>query len=94
MIACFMNFHEQKNAEDLAKHFDKEIENAINMGCTVFVSGTKYPEDEIFKQRVEIAAKAYADGEVNYAGITVLDDNELKNLFILIADWEIYSYIC
>ena len=26
MICCFMNFHEEKNSNDLAHHFDNEIE--------------------------------------------------------------------
>lgn len=39
MICCFYNLHEQENAKDLEKHFDKEIENAVSRGCTVFFVG-------------------------------------------------------
>ena len=92
MIACFMNFHEKENAQDLKKHLDRVIERAIEFGCSVFVSGKKYPEDKIFEERVKEIKKHYEPGEVNYVGITVEDDEELKNLFIHIADWEMYSY--
>lgn len=92
MICCFMNFHEKENAQDLKRHLDKEIERAIEFGCSVFVSGKKHPEDKIFEERVKEAATHYQPGEVCYVGITVEDDKELKNLFIHIADWEVYSY--
>jgi len=91
MIACFMNFHEKENAKDLVKHLDKEIENAINFGCKTFVSGKNHPEDKVFEERVKETAKQYAAGEVEYVGISAPDE-ELKNLFINIADWEVYSY--
>ena len=59
MICCFMNFHEKENAKDLEKHLDKEIQDAINFGCTVFISGKNYPEDKVFEERVKEAAKKY-----------------------------------
>ena len=92
MIACFMNFHEKENAKDLKEHLDKEIERAVEFGCTTFIFGKKYPEDKIFEERIKERAKKYAENEITYAGITVEDDEELKNLFIQIADWECYSY--
>ena len=91
MIGCFMNFHERENAKDLIKHFDKEIEKAISFGCTTFISGKNYPEDKLFEERVKEWAKKYATDEIQYVGITAPDD-ELKNLFRHIADWEIYSF--
>ncbi len=91
MICCFMNFHEKENAKDLEKHLDKEIQDAINFGCTVFISGKDHPEDKIFEERVKEAAKKYDTGEIQYVGISASDE-DLKNLFIHIADWESYSY--
>ncbi len=91
MICCFMNLHEQENSRDLAKHFDTEIEKAILFGCTKFLSGTNHPEDVIFKERVKKASEFYAKGEVDFVGISAPDD-ELKKLFLTVADWEIYSY--
>lgn len=92
MICCFYNLHEQENAKNLVEHFDKEIENAIGRGCTVFFCGKKYPEDEIFAQRVKENAKHYAEGVVMLAKISEDSDEALKKLFIKLADWEIYSY--
>ena len=91
MICCFMKFHEKEKAKDLEKQLDKEIQDAINFGCTVFVSGKNHPEDKVFEERVKEAAKRYGIGEVQYVGITAPED-ELKDLFIHIADWESYAY--
>ncbi len=91
MIACFMNFHEKENAKDLVKQLDNEIEKAIIFGCKTFISGKNHTEDKVFEERVKEAAKEYAAGEIQYVGITASDE-ELKNLFINIADWEVYSY--
>ena len=93
MICCFMNFHEQESADDLIAHFDREIEHAINWGCSVFMTGTKYYEDEIFAQRVENMSKYYQDGEIKLIKIEESDEM-LKKRFIAIADWEIYAYNC
>ena len=92
MICCFMNLHEQKNFNDLAHHFDNEIEYAIIFnGCTTFYSGTKYPEDELFAERVKEMSKRYPQGKIQLVLIDKADD-ELKEYFIKKADWEIYSY--
>ena len=92
MICCFMNLHEQKNAEDLKKHFDREIEHAIDWGCSVFLAGRKYPEDALFSERVKEMSRFYKEGEIRFFHIDEPDDDKLKRLFIGIADWEIYSY--
>ena len=92
MTCCFMNFHERENAEDIIKHFDREIEHAIDWGCTSFVTGTKYPEDEIFAQRVINMSKYYAKGEIKLVQLNEKNDEILKSRFIKMADWEIYSY--
>ena len=92
MVCCFYNLHEQASAKDLKKHFDKEIEIAIGRGCTVFLCGKKYPEDEIFALRVTENAKHYASGEIILGKIDEENDERLKSLFINLADWEIYSY--
>ncbi len=92
MTCCFFNLHQQENAPNLEKHFDKEIEIAIGRGCSIFLCGKKYPEDEIFVQRVKEAAKHYAEGEITVSVMSEDDDEKLKKLFIDIADWEIYSY--
>lgn len=92
MICCFMNLHEKENARDLVKHFDTEIEKAILFGCTKFLSGKKYAEDKIFKERVENAAKGYDDSEINHIEINAKGNEELQNFLLEIADWEIYSY--
>ena len=94
MTCCFMNLHEQKNADNLSKHFDKEIEHAIDWGCSIFISGKKYPEDALFAERVEKIAKFYQEGEIKLIQIDEPDDEQLKNIFMRIADWEIYSYEC
>ena len=91
MTCCFMNFHEKESAKDLEKHFDQEIDYAIGRGCSVFMTGTKYPEDKIFAERVLNIAKYYADGEIKLICIDE-DDKALKNHFIDVADWEIYAY--
>ena len=91
MTCCFMNFHEEESVQDLAKHFDREIDTAIGRGCSVFMTGTKYPEDKIFAERVKNTAKYYADGEIKLICINE-NDETLKELFIRIADWEIYAY--
>ena len=91
MICCFMNFHEKENAKDLEKHLDKEIQDAINFGCTVFISGKNHPEDKVFEERVKLASERYGMGEVQYVGISA-PDAELLDLFIHIADWESYAY--
>lgn len=93
MICCFMNLHEKENAHDLPKHFDKEIEHAINFGCSVFMAGLCGIENEIFKERVLNASKYYKDGEIKFLAIDKTEE-ELKDLFIQLADWEIYSYEC
>ena len=91
MICCFMNLHEQESSRDLVKHFDTEIEKAILFGCKKFLSGTNHPEDVIFKERVKKASEFYANSEVEFVGISA-SDKELKELFIAVADWEIYAY--
>ncbi len=93
MICCFMNFHEQKTAKNLIEHLDREIDIAIGRGCSVFLTGTKYPEDEIFAQRVLNMTKYYQDGEIKLVKIEECDE-VLKNRFIELADWEIYAYNC
>lgn len=92
MTCCFFNLHQQENAKNLEKHFDREIEIAIGRGCSIFVCGKKYPEDEIFAQRVREAAKHYAEDEITLVAMAEEDDAKLKKIFIDIADWEIYSY--
>ncbi|MBQ3119081.1 MAG: hypothetical protein IJC10_04895 [Clostridia bacterium] len=91
MTCCFMNFHEKASEKDLIRHFDREIDIAIGRGCTIFLTGTKYPEDEIFAERVKNMAKYYSDGEIK---LICLDepDEALKEKFIQVADWEIYAY--
>ncbi len=91
MTCCFMNFHEQESEKDLIKHFDREIEHAIDWGCSFFMTGTKYPEDKLFAERVTNMAKYYNHGEIKLVCLND-DDETLKKLFIQIADWEIYSY--
>ncbi len=91
MTCCFMNFHEKENAEDLIKHFDREIDIAIGRGCSVFMTGTKYPEDKIFAERVMNMAKYYNDGEIKLICVDE-DDKTLLRRFIWTADWEIYAY--
>lgn len=110
-VCCFMNFHEEENAENLENHFDRELQVALGRGCLTFVTGTKYPEDAVFAESVLKAAKAYTDSDVHLicvapkssgyenphaAHINYIDDKkydeELKKLFIELADWEIYSY--
>lgn len=92
MVCCFMNLHEKENAQNLSSHFDKEIEIAVGRGCYTFVCGNKYPEDEIFAQRVKEAAKNYAEDEIKLLVIAEPQDEKLMELFIKIAQWEIYSY--
>ena len=92
MNCCFFNLHEQENAKDLVKHFDKEIEHAIDWGCSTFIAGTKHPEDHIFAQRVMEAAKYYTKGEISLLRLEEENDEKLKQRFIELADWEIYSY--
>ncbi len=91
MICCFMNFHERESEKDLIKHFDREIDCAIGRGCSVFVTGTKYPEDKIFAERVMNISKYYADGEIKLVCVDEADE-ALKNRFIDTAEWEIYAY--
>lgn len=91
MICCFTNFHERESFNDLAHHFDNEINYAIYRGCTLFISGKKYPEDKIFEERVNAAARKFKPGFIRFIGLSASDD-ELKNLFINIAEWEIHSY--
>ena len=92
MICCFMNLHEKENACDLEKHFDKEIEQAIDFGCSTFVAGTKYPEDKIFRERVNKIAKYYKEGQIKFVAIENAADAELTDILIKSASWEIYSY--
>ena len=94
MVCCFMNFHEQENAKDFKRHFDGEIDNAISRGCTTFVTGKRYPEDELFAERLLASAKEYPNKDIKlvYANPEFKSDDELKKYFIDIADWEIYSY--
>ncbi len=92
MTCCFFNLHEKENAKDLVKHFDKEIEHAIDWGCSVFLAGTNYPEDDIFAERVMEAAKHYAEGVIKVVRVKEKSDEKLKSHFIDVADWEIYSY--
>lgn len=94
MTCCFMNLHQQKNAEDLKKHFDKEIHHAVDWGCSIFVTGTKYPEDAVFSERVKEISKFYAEDEIRLVQLQEPDDAKLKDMFLQIADWEIYSYEC
>lgn len=91
MICCFMNFHEQESARDLVAHLDREIDIAIGRGCSVFLTGTKYPEDKIFAKRVINTAKYYANEEIKLIKIDESDEI-LKTRFIAVADWEIYAY--
>ena len=91
MICCFMNFHEGENTKDLAKHLEKEIEIAVGRGCSVFICGNKRPEDDIFAETVEKISKYYAEGEVVLKRMDKTEE-ELKNIFIDIADWEIYPF--
>lgn len=94
MVCCFMNFHEKGNAKDLKMHFDREIDNAISRGCTTFVTGRRYPEDKLFAERVLATAKEYPNKDIrlSFADQEYKSDQDLKNYFIGIADWEIYSY--
>lgn len=93
MVCCFMNLHEKENAKDLAKHFDREIERAIEFGCNYFVAGINDEEEKLFAKRVEKAASYYADGEIHMIGIEDFKSvDEMKKFFIEIADYEIYSY--
>ena len=92
MTCCFMNFHERENAEDLIEHFDREIDIAIGRGCSVFMTGTKYPEDEIFSQRVINMSKYYAKEEIKLIQVEEECDETLRRHFIEVADWEIYAY--
>ena len=92
MICCFMNFHERESEKDLIKHFDREIDYTIGRGCSVFMTGIKYPEDKIFAERVKNIAKYYADGEIKLIQIHEDDDKILENRFIDLAEWEIYAY--
>ena len=94
MICCFMNFHEQETEKDLIKHFDREIDMAIARGCSTFWAGTKYPEDKIFADRVTNMAKFYDKDEIELKFFKDCKnyDEEIKNLFLKIADWEIYAY--
>ncbi len=91
MICCFMNFHEEESVKDLVKHFDREIDYAIGRGCSVFMTGTKYPEDKIFAERVMNISKYYADGEIKLVCVDEADE-ALENHFIDVAEWEIYAY--
>ncbi len=92
MICCFMNFHEQENAKNLEEHLDREIEIAIDRGCSIFFAGTLHPEDDIFAERVENFAKLYEDGEIFMNRVKDDTDEAVKNRFISIANWEIYPY--
>ena len=92
MICTFMNFHEKENENNLEKHLTKEIEIAIGRGCSVFLTGMRYPEDEIFAEKVKQAAKFYADGEVVLKTIEKGTDEELKHFFVSVADYEIYPF--
>jgi len=88
-----MNLHEKENAKDLVKHFDREIEKAIDFGCIYFVAGTNDEAEKLFAERVEKAASFYADGEIQMIGIEDFKSvDEMKKFFIEIADYEIYSY--
>ena len=91
MTCCFMNFREKDSEKDLIRHFDREIDIAIGRGCSVFMTGTRYPEDVIFADRVKNISKYYADGEIK---LVCIDETEekLKKRFIHEADWEIYAY--
>ncbi len=91
MTCCFMNFHEEESVQDLVKHFDREIDYAIGRGCSVFMTGTKYPEDKIFAERVMNISKNYADGEIKLVCVDEADE-ALENRFIDVAEWEIYAY--
>ena len=92
MICTFMNFHQEENAKDLEKHLDREIDIAIGRGCSVFLTGMRYPEDEIFAERVINISKFYAEGEVVLKPIDKGSEEELKRFFTAVADWEIYPY--
>ena len=63
-VCCFMNFHEKETAENLAEHFDRKLQVSFGRGCTTFITGTKYPEDEVFAESVLKVAKIYTDSEV------------------------------
>ncbi len=91
MICCFMSFNSSENLHDLVKHFDTEIEKAILFGCTCFLSGINCSKEKLFKERVLKASKEYAQGEVVFFGVDTQNHEFLKNLFIDIADFEIYS---
>ena len=92
MICTFMNFHEKENEKNLEKHLTREIEIAIGRGCSVFLTGMRYPEDEIFAEKVKEAAKFYAEGEVVLKTIEKGSEEELKNFFMSVADYELYPY--
>ena len=110
-ICCFMNFHEKETIKDLEKHLDRELQIALGKGCFTFITGTKYPEDTVFIERVIKAFRPYPKGEVRLICIApkssryenpdavcvkyIDDENydeELRKLFIILPDWEIYSY--
>ena len=92
MICTFMNFHENENDKNLEKHLTKEIEIAIGRGCSVFLTGMRYHEDEIFAEKVKEAAKFYAEGEVVLKTIEKSSDEELKHFLMSVADYEVYPY--
>ena len=71
----------------------REIEKAIEFGCSYFVAGINDEEEKLFAERVEKAASYYADGEITMIGIEDFKSvDEMKKFFIEIADYEIYSY--
>ncbi len=94
MVCCFMNFHEKENAKNLLRHFDGEIDNAISRGCDTFIAGNKYPEDILFAESVATVAKEYPNKDIKVILVEPRGDYEknLKDFFICIADWEIYSH--
>jgi len=84
----------KRKCKRFKKHFDGEIDNAISRGCTTFVTGKHYPEDELFAERVLVAAKEYTNKNISliFADPELKSDEDLKKYFVDIADWEIYSY--
>ncbi len=88
MICCFVNTHREENAQDLVKYFDTEIEKAILFGCSVFMAGKNTYEEKLFAQRVQKAAKYYADGEVVFVGLN-MSDKKLYDFFVKKSDFDI-----
>ncbi len=87
-------FSRGRKCKRFKKHFDGEIDNAISRGCTTFVTEKRYPEDELFAERVLAASREYPDIDIKlvFANPELKSDENLEKHFISIADWEIYSY--